>query len=327
LDAAGYKTLTAAISPAGTFLFGDFLPLLERAAGELTKVAENQGVRFAMYQESGAAHLRGTNGTSLAIIDAVFPVLHGPGGEDGTIQGLLESVGVPLVGAGTAASAMAMDKLAMKYLCLGAGIAQVEFLDASLGDSNTVAQNIDAAFGYPCFVKPANLGSSVGISRVNCAGELADALTEARRWDHRVLVERAVEAREIELALLGNDEPAIAPPGEIVSAGGFYDFDSKYVDDDAQLVAPAQVAPGTLSELESVARRVWHLIGCRGMARADFFVEKSTERVLFNEFNTIPGFTEISMYPRLWDLAGLALPDLVDRLVNLARQAQPGPAG
>jgi D-alanine-D-alanine ligase len=319
LEAAGFEVVMAAISRGGAFLSDDFRPLLARARTELCEVGDTDGVPCALFQDAAGARLVSDTGDTLATVSAVFPVLHGPGGEDGKIQGLLESVGVPFVGAGTAASAMAMDKLAMKYMCDGAGIPQVEFLDACGEDAAALGERIANSFGYPCFVKPANLGSSVGISRVTDAGGIEAALTEARKWDPRVVVERAVDAREIELALLGDTEPEISPPGEIVSPGGFYDFDSKYVDDSAELIAPADLTADTLSALHATARRVWKLVGCSGMARADFFVEKSTGTVLFNELNTIPGFTEISMYPRLWGVAGLALPQLVRRLVELAR--------
>lgn len=318
LEAAGFQVVTAAISRSGAFLADDFRPLLARARKELCEVGDSDGVPCALFQDDAGARLVSDAGDTLATVSAVFPVLHGPGGEDGKIQGLLESVGVPFVGAGTAASALAMDKLAMKYMCDGAGIAQVDFLDASGEDAATLRERIAKSFGYPCFVKPANLGSSVGISRVTDPDGIEAALAEARKWDPRIVVERAVDAREIELALLGNAEPQISPPGEIVSPGGFYDFESKYVDDSAELLAPAEVAADTLSVLHESARRIWKLVGCSGMARADFFVEKSTGTVLFNELNTIPGFTEISMYPRLWGVGGLELPQLVRRLVELA---------
>lgn len=326
LEAAGFEIVTAAISRSGAFLSGDFRPLFVRARNELCEADDSAGSPCALFQDEAGARLVSDAGATVATVSVVFPILHGPGGEDGKIQGMLESVGVPFVGAGTAASALAMDKLAMKYLCDGAGIRQVEFLDAGNDDAGTLRSRIESSFGYPCFVKPANLGSSVGISRVTDASGVEAALIEARKWDSRVVVERGVDAREIELALLGNDNPEISPPGEIVSPGGFYDFASKYVDDSAELVAPAELAADTLAELEATARRVWHLVGCRGMARADFFVEKSTGTVLFNELNTIPGFTEISMYPRLWGVGGLPLPQLVRRLVELAEAAASGSA-
>ena len=170
---------------------------------------------------------------------------------------------------------------------------------------------------FPCFVKPANLGSSVGITRVPSAARLGAALAEARRWDERVLVERAVDAREIEIALLGAEVPLLSPIGEIVSGTGFYDFDTKYVADDARLIAPADLPREATEAVRVLAAKVWDLIGCRGMARADFFLDRRTGRVLFNEINTIPGFTAISMYPRLWQTAGLDITDLVDALVRL----------
>ena len=251
------------------------------------------------------------------MVDVVFPVLHGPHGEDGTVQGLLDVIGVPFVGAGCAASAMAMDKLCMKTLCTGLGIPQADFLAVGRNSAEELAPRIRSAFGFPCFVKPANLGSSVGISRVESPDGLASALAEARRWDPRVLVERAIDAREIEIALLGSDVPALTPAGEIVAAG-FYDFDTKYIGDDARLIVPAELDENALKTVRDIAVLVWNIIGCRGMARADFFVDRRSGQVLFNEVNTIPGFTRISMYPRLWQAAGVSIEELVDTLVRLA---------
>jgi len=326
LGRAGYEVTAVAISKKGAWLLGDFTDLLERATTELVEVGPTDGTAVWLAQDGQVPRLVGVHAQlpqDLQIRpDVVFPILHGPAGEDGTMQGLLEVAGVPFVGAGCTASALAMDKLAMKTLCAGACIAQVEFLAAGESDADELAARIEAAFGFPCFVKPANLGSSVGISRVTSSATLADALAEARTWDRRVIIERAVDAREIEVAVLGNARPEISPPGEIIAPGGFYDFESKYVTDDAELIAGASVGGSQLEEIEAITRAVWDLTGCRGMARADFFIEKSTGRVLFNELNTIPGFTEISMYPRLWALAGRPIDELVGRLVELALDAQ-----
>lgn len=323
LERVGYQTAVVGITPDGRWVLGDLKPLLERARTELVTLTSDTGRAVALVNDGSGARLLALTGAPLEAretsFDVVFPVLHGPGGEDGTVQGLLELLGVPFVGAGCTASALAMDKLAMKYICAGAGIPQADFLAAGSGSAAELQIRIEASFGFPCFVKPANLGSSVGISRVNEPTGLAPALAEARRWDRRVIVERAIDAREIEVALLGNEAPEISPAGEIVPKKGFYDFQSKYCDEAAaELIAPAEVTPSALAEIRAIALRVWELIGCRGLARADFFVERTSGAVLFNEINTIPGMTRISMYPRLWSIAGVDPSRLFERLVQLA---------
>jgi D-alanine-D-alanine ligase len=322
LERAGHRVTCIGLTRAGQWRLADFSALLRSAVGELVEVDDSVGqaavlVRLTGRRASIALSDDARPAPGLPPVDVVFPVLHGPHGEDGTMQGLLDVLDVPFVGAGCAASAMAMDKLCMKTLCTGLGIPQTEFLAVGRDDAKALAERIRGAFGFPCFVKPANLGSSVGISRVATADALDAALAEARRWDARVLVERAVDAREIEIALLGGDVPALTPLGEIVAAG-FYDFDTKYVGDDARLIVPAELDAIAAERIRSIALQVWDIIGCRGMARADFFVERGSGRVLFNEVNTIPGFTRISMYPRLWQAAGLEIERLVDILVRLA---------
>jgi D-alanine-D-alanine ligase len=246
--------------------------------------------------------------------DLVFPVLHGPGGEDGSVQGMLESLGLPFVGAGSRASAIAMDKLTMKTLAAGAGLPQTDFFEASGLDSEETSACVEKSFGFPCFLKPSGLGSSVGITKVETASGIEAALAEARRYDRRVIVERAVAGRELEMALLGGASPETSPLGEIATATGFYDFKSKYVDTGAALIVPAEVGDNVRSEADALAARVWQLIGCHGMARVDFFLQNDG-RLLFNEVNTIPGFTAISMFPRCWQAAGLSMAALVGRLL------------
>lgn len=322
LERAGHRVTCIGITRSGNWRLADFSGLLRSAVTDLVEVSEGVGhaavlVKLSDKKAGVVLADSGAPASGVPPVDVVFPVLHGPHGEDGTMQGLLEVIGVPFVGAGCAASAMAMDKVCMKTLCAGLGIPQTDFLAVSHDDETTVAKRIREAFGFPCFVKPANLGSSVGISRVVSEDGLAKALAEARRWDPRVLVERAVDAREIEIALLGGDIPSLTPVGEIV-AKGFYDFDTKYVGDSAELVVPAELEHTAVGLVRSIAVQVWDIIGCRGMARADFFVERNSGRVLFNEVNTIPGFTRISMYPRLWQAAGVEIEVLVDLLVRLA---------
>ena len=321
LTRAGHRVTCVGITREGEWRLADFSALLGRAGKELVSVdpALGRPVTLARAPERRARllPLDAGDGRALEPLDVVFPVLHGPNGEDGRVQGHLDVVGVPYAGAGPAASAMAMDKLCMKTLCAGVGIPQTDFMAVGRESDDELAKRIAERLEFPCFVKPANLGSSVGITRVAAPAGLAAAVAEARRWDERVLVERAVDAREIEIALLGGEVPRLSPIGEIV-AGGFYDFDTKYVADDASLIVPAEIDADAARTVREIAGRVWDLIGCRGMARADFFIDRRSGRVLFNEINTIPGFTAISMYPRLWNAAGLPIEELVDALVSIA---------
>jgi D-alanine-D-alanine ligase len=322
LSRAGFCVTCIGITRDGDWRLADFASLLASAGHDRVTVDASFGraVALARGPERRARLLPLDAGRATEMpgpFDIVFPVLHGPNGEDGRVQGLLNVVGVPYVGAGPAASAMAMDKLCMKTLCAGVDIPQTDFLAVGRESIDQLATRIEGSIGFPCFVKPANLGSSVGISRVPVRDQLGAAIAEARRWDQRVLVERAVDAREIEIALLGSEVPRLSPIGEIVADGGFYDFDTKYVADDARLIVPAELPAGAADTIRAIALRVWELIGCRGMARADFFIDRRSGRVLFNEINTIPGFTAISMYPRLWGAAGVGIEVLVETLVQL----------
>jgi D-alanine-D-alanine ligase len=322
LRQAGHRITLVGITREGLWVHGNLAPQLERARTTIADLDGSGLTPVTLVWTGTATRLVSLGGQDLGSdgdpVDVVFPMVHGPNGEDGTLQGLLELARVPYVGAGPTASAIAMDKLAMKTLCAGAGIPQVEFLSATDIDAATLDTSVRAAFGYPCYVKPANLGSSVGVTRVRESSALAAALAEARRYDDRVLVERGCDAREIEIGILGSKPGQLSPVGEILPADGIYDFDSKYVDASAGLRAPTEIPEAALARLHEVAFAAWDLIGGRGMARIDFFLEKSTGQVLLNEINTIPGFTAISMYPRLWAAAGLPLAGLVDKLLELA---------
>ncbi len=267
-------------------------------------------------------------------IDVLFPVLHGPWGEDGTVQGMLELANVPYVGAGVLASAVGMDKIASKQLFERAGLPIAGWTWVLRRDwrrnPEAVAERIEGEIGYPCFVKPANLGSSVGISKVHHAGELAEAMHEASQHDRKIIVEKGLDARELEVSVLGNDDPVTSVVGEIVPSKEFYDFEAKYVDGDSKLIIPAAITLEQSEELRSIAVNAFRTIDAAGMARVDFFLERSTGRIYLNEINTIPGFTQTSMYPLLWEASGLPFRDLVTRLVELAverhgeRQGWPG---
>lgn len=256
-------------------------------------------------------------------VDVVFPVLHGPYGEDGTIQGVLEVAGVPYVGSGVLASATGMDKVTMKKIFAFHGLPQVRWLGLFRteweGDRRRCIGEIETALRYPCFVKPSNLGSSVGINKATNAGELAEALDAAAVLDRRIIVEEGVDAREIEVSVLGNEEPEVSVPGEIVVTGQeFYDYEAKYTEGGMELNAPASLSEDTLTEVHRIARTAYTAIDAAGMARVDFFLERGTGRVLLNEINTIPGFTPTSVYPKLWAASGLPYEELLDHLIRLA---------
>jgi D-alanine-D-alanine ligase len=241
-------------------------------------------------------------------IDVVFPMLHGTFGEDGTVQGLLDLANLPYVGAGVLASAISMDKEMMKRVAKEAGLPVVEWV--------VVPENHD--FDFPVFVKPANLGSSVGISKVRNSAELKAAIELASSYDRKVIVERGITGREFECAVLGNEDPVAATPCEILPSREFYDYDDKYLLDAAQTVIPADLSPEQTAEMQRLAVQCYRAMECEGMARVDFLLESATGKLYINEINTIPGFTSISMYPKMWEYSGLAMPKLIDRLIELA---------
>ncbi len=274
--------------------------------------------------DGGGLELLGADGASLlaAPLDAVFPIIHGRGGEDGSLQGLLELAGVAYVGAGVAASALCMDKRLSKRVLRDAGLPVLPDLEIprarALAEPGPFAAQAIAELGLPLFVKPANTGSSVGVQRADDEIALREAVREAARYDHHVIVEPSVDAREIECAVLGGDEPQASPLGEITYAADFYDYEAKYASDATQLWVPADLPPDRSGELRAAALRAFVATRCWGLARVDFFVEREGPRWYVNELNTLPGFTDGSMYPRLWAHAGIELPELADRLIELA---------
>ena len=257
-------------------------------------------------------------------IDLVFPILHGTYGEDGTLQGLLELADLPYVGCGPLDAATGMDKVVMKRLFEQAGLPVVPYRAVFRhhweSDQAGVEQSLIDALGLPCFVKPANLGSSVGISRATDSGSLREALTLAARYDRKMIVEQAVKAREIEVSVLGNETTRVSLPGEIVPpAVSFYDYRAKYIDaNGARLLIPVDLPPALTASLQDLAQRAFEAIDGAGLARVDFFLEPETEQIYVNEINTMPGFTSISMYPKLWEASGLSYRDLIDQLIDLA---------
>lgn len=255
-------------------------------------------------------------------VDVIFPVLHGPYGEDGTIQGLLELANVPYVGAGVLGSVLGMDKAAMKDIFRAHNLPIVAYRVYKRRDLDrnpiAVEEDIESELGYPCFVKPANLGSSVGVSKVHDRTELGPALQLAATYDRKIVVEEAVNAREIECSVLGNDEPIASVLGEIIPCNEFYDYEAKYIDDRSELVIPADLPKDLAEQIRDIAIRAFLAVDCAGMARVDFLVERDSLEVYLNELNTIPGFTPISMYPKLWEATGLPYAELIDRLIQLA---------
>lgn len=260
-------------------------------------------------------------GSEEAVVDIMFPLLHGTFGEDGTIQGLFEMADIPYVGAGVLASAAGMDKGIMKKLFSQAGLPQCKYCYFSRSEwernSYELMQHMEDDLGYPCFVKPANLGSSVGISKARDAKELRDAIDKALRFDHKIIVEEFVDAREVEVSVLGNDEPMASVPGEIISSGEYYDYSAKYTDGKSEMLIPAPVEPDTAYQLRELAITAFKAIGGSGITRADFFIRRSDHAILINEVNTMPGFTPYSMYPLLWRETGVSYRELLDRMIEL----------
>ncbi|MFT5175368.1 MAG: D-alanine-D-alanine ligase [Gammaproteobacteria bacterium] len=256
-------------------------------------------------------------------IDVIFPIIHGPMGEDGTVQGLFELAGVPYVGAGVLGSAVGMDKAVMKVLFQSQGLPVAEYCVVMrahwTADPASVLRDTEAQFKYPWFVKPANMGSSVGVSKVHDATEFANAMSLAARFDRKIVIERAIEnAREIEVAVLGNDDPQASVAGEILPSNEFYDYSAKYIDGRSGLAIPAELPEPTIARLRMLAVQAFKAIDCCGMARVDFLVQDNGAQIYLLEANTLPGFTPISMYPKLWEASGVSYPDLVQRLIELA---------
>jgi D-alanine-D-alanine ligase len=256
-------------------------------------------------------------------IDVVFPMLHGTFGEDGTVQGLLELAALPYVGAGVLASSVSMDKDVMKRLCLERGLPVVDHVVVQRGHfrpprKGYSTDDICSRLGYPMFVKPANLGSSVGITKAKSCEELRAALELAGEYDRKILIERAIEGREFECSVLGNDRPVAAIPCEIVPSREFYDYEDKYLLHQARTIVPANLPEKQIREIQGLAVACYQAVECEGMARVDFLMETSTQKIYINEINTVPGFTSISMFARMWEAAGLPYAQLLDRLIELA---------
>ena len=319
MDRDKYDVLAVAIDKQGRWFVDPGAALLRDA--KIAKVAAGSAARrvAVLPGDTGTPLVRASSGKTLAGVDVIFPVLHGPFGEDGTIQGLVKLTGAPFVGAGVLGSAVGMDKDVMKRLLRDAQILIAKFLVFERRDKDAIGfGKVTKALGLPLFVKPANLGSSVGISKVSRRSEFAGAIDKAFRYDRKIIIEEGVQGREIECSVLGNEKPIASLPGEIVVQRDFYSYDAKYLDDKgARLEIPARLSRALVKKFQKTAVRAYRALCCEGMARVDFFLRPSGE-VLVNEINTIPGFTEISMYPKMWQASGLSYSRLIDRLINLA---------
>ncbi|PYS95355.1 MAG: D-alanine--D-alanine ligase A [Acidobacteria bacterium] len=317
LDPGRYEVVPIGITKKGRWVSGGthFALPADPSVGGLV-VLKNGGVAKRSRAPRRAA------GAALRPLDVVFPVVHGTGGEDGALQGLLELADIPYVGAGVLGSALGMDKAAMKSAFREAGLPIVDFRVVRRveleRDPERIAGVLEGTFGFPCFVKPSNGGSSVGVSKAKDHAGLVKGLRLAARYDRKIIVERAVDAREIECSVLGNDQPEASVPGEIVPANEFYDYRAKYVDAGSRLVIPAELTADQSRAVREIAIKAFKVLDLAGMARVDFFVDRGVGAIFLSEVNTIPGFTPISMYPKLWEASGLPFPDLVDRLIRLA---------
>jgi len=290
---------------------------------------EGRGTVTLLNNPSGTALVRIDNNqrldksSTLEKLDVIFPVLHGPYGEDGTVQGLLELADIPYVGAEVAASAISMDKDLMKTIFQQKDLPILKWLTIKRKewqkDKEKILSIIQNNFEYPLFVKPTNLGSSVGITKVHKKEELDKAINLAASYDRKILIEEGLEeVREIECGVLGNDELQVSVVGEVRPAGEFYDYDSKYIDEKTQLIVPTDLPDGVSRKVQEIALRAFKAVDAAGMARVDFFVTKKENKIYLSEINTIPGFTSVSMYPRLWKASGVSYPELIDRLIQLA---------
>lgn len=327
LDKDKYQIIPIAITKEGTWLLGIDPPQLlaaEQSASHDTGLEQTTAVTL-----TGDPSLRrliplrsdeqlGTQGAP----DVIFPVLHGTYGEDGTLQGLLEMANIPYVGCGVLGSALGMDKEKMKMIFHSLGLPIVDALTYRRNQweqsPETVMDAIEQKFGYPCFVKPANLGSSVGVNKAHNRDELAHAIHIAAEYDRKIIIERSINCRELECSVLGNDEPLASVVGEVIPRNEFYDYNAKYTDGQSQFTIPADIPPTTAEEVRHWAVQAFLALDLSGLARVDFFLERETGKVYINEVNTIPGFTQFSLYPRLWVASGLPYAQLLDRLIELA---------
>ena len=318
MDKTKYDVVAIGIDKQGRWHLDEGARLLLGKEQSKVEFKDARNVAAVMPGDTATPMVRRT-GPGFGAVDVVFPVLHGPFGEDGTVQGLLKLANIPFVGAGILGSAVGMDKDVMKRLLRDAQIPIANFVVFGQAVRNKISfAKVKKALGLPLFVKPANLGSSVGISKVSQSSQFAAALSEAFRYDNKIIIEEGIHGREIECSVLGNDKPIASLPGEIIVQHDFYSYDAKYLDNrGARLQIPARLPNRTVKTIQQTAVRAYRALCCEGMARVDFFLRPNGQ-VLVNEINTIPGFTKISMYPKMWEASGLSYPRLIDRLIALA---------
>ena len=324
LDPEKYNIFPVGITKSGDWILFGSNDYAQLPAGTWMENPNNRKATISPIRGQGLLSFEG-DCVVRELIDVVFPVLHGENGEDGAVQGLLQLAGIPYVGPHIAASAVAMDKTLTKLVMDNAQIPQAAW---RLVKNSELAQRMDAildmleeSFAYPVFVKPAGTGSSVGVSKATDRESLCAALTFAGKYDEKILVEEFIDGKEVEVAVMGNNSPAASVCGEIDSGAEFYDYDAKYVTDSSVAYIPARIPENVSEEVRELAIKAYRAIGCQGLSRVDFFVTRADQRIVFNEINTLPGFTSISMYPKLFGASGIAFGDLVDQLLNLAMEA------
>lgn len=319
IDKSRFKVIPIGITREGKWLFYDG-PIEKIEDGSWQAEAETA---LESDPKKYGITIMGTGDRSLKeLIDFALPVLHGPYGEDGTVQGLLETIDIPYAGCGVTGSALAMDKILAKEVFSSANLPQGPYLAVMREEfeckQDAIIKEIEEAFPYPMFVKPANLGSSVGISKAKDALSLKEALKKASKHDRRIIVEKAIDCRELETAILGNYDAEASGVGEIIPSSEFYDYNAKYFDGGkSMLCIPAKISKETEERIRSIAIKAYRILDCSGFARVDFFLEKETNNIFINEINTIPGFTKFSMFPLLWEEAGLSYPKLIERIITL----------
>lgn len=324
LNADKYNILPVGITKEGQWILYAGDDYSQLPTGQWQLHPGNRNAAISPVRGQGLLYFD-SDGVSCEAVDVAFPVLHGENGEDGSVQGLLQLAGIPCVGPGVAASAVAMDKTLTKLVMDNAGIPQADWLlvyGSELSSRmDSVLDAVEARFSYPVFVKPAGTGSSVGVSKASDRNSLSSALTHASVYDEKILVEEFINGREIEVAVMGNDSPVASVCGEIDSGAEFYDYDAKYVTDTSVAYIPARIAEAVEEQVRELAVKAYSAVGCRGLSRVDFFVTYDDGRIVFNEINTLPGFTSISMYPKLFSASGIPYEQLIDELLRLAMEA------
>ena len=321
LDRKKYVVFPIGITPEGRWLSSKDAIKLLKEKSSVESLPEH--LILPDPRKQGLVEINTSGVAEIQNIDVVFPVMHGTFGEDGTVQGLLELAGVPYVGAGVLGSAVGMDKVIQKLVLEAAKIRVAQGLSFLISEfeegQKKIVVRIEEELQYPCFVKPSNTGSSIGISKAHDQKELIDAVALAGQYDRKIVVEKSIEkAREIECGVIGNDKPAASVLGEIIPSNEFYDYDAKYVDGKSTSIIPADIPKWAVRKIQYIACKAFKVLDCSGMARVDFLVQGNGSKIFLNEINTIPGFTSISMFPKLWEASGLSYSDLLDKLIQLA---------